>query len=140
MSGSDVRNQGSEVGRQPKPFSRRNAHCHFTHTQPLSTAPGCPDPVDDQTSLQCQTARRKTEIRHQVTDACPLPAEFRFLIQALVPAPGGGERNRTDDLLLAKQALSRLSYTPVSEVREQKKENRRFGHLRFDFCHLTSVI
>jgi hypothetical protein len=29
-----------------------------------------------------------------------------------VPATGGGERNRTDDLLLAKQALSQLSYTP----------------------------
>ena len=28
---------------------------------------------------------------------------------------GGGERNRTDDLLLAKQALSRLSYTPRPE-------------------------
>ena len=27
--------------------------------------------------------------------------------------PGGGERDRTDDLLLAKQALSRLSYTPA---------------------------
>src|SRR5258708_3404655 len=27
---------------------------------------------------------------------------------------GGGERNRTDDLLLAKQALSQLSYTPRS--------------------------
>ena len=26
--------------------------------------------------------------------------------------PGGGERDRTDDLLLAKQALSHLSYTP----------------------------
>ena len=26
---------------------------------------------------------------------------------------GGGERNRTDDLLLAKQALSQLSYTPM---------------------------
>jgi hypothetical protein len=25
---------------------------------------------------------------------------------------GGGERNRTVDLLLAKQALSQLSYTP----------------------------
>jgi hypothetical protein len=25
---------------------------------------------------------------------------------------GGGERDRTDDLLLAKQALSQLSYTP----------------------------
>ena len=28
---------------------------------------------------------------------------------------GGGERTRTDDLLLAKQALSRLSYTPRPE-------------------------
>src|SRR6185437_6902237 len=27
-------------------------------------------------------------------------------------ARGGGERDRTDDLLLAKQALSQLSYTP----------------------------
>ena len=27
---------------------------------------------------------------------------------------GGGERDRTDDLLLAKQALSQLSYTPIS--------------------------
>jgi hypothetical protein len=26
---------------------------------------------------------------------------------------GGGERDRTDDLLLAKQALSQLSYTPI---------------------------
>src|SRR5580704_13489881 len=38
------------------------------------------------------------------------------------PAPhhqagGGGERDRTDDLLLAKQALSQLSYTPVPEDR-----------------------
>ena len=30
---------------------------------------------------------------------------------------GGGERDRTDDLLLAKQALSQLSYAPVSEDR-----------------------
>jgi hypothetical protein len=28
---------------------------------------------------------------------------------------GGGERNRTVDLLLAKQALSQLSYTPMPE-------------------------
>src|SRR5579883_2469297 len=28
-------------------------------------------------------------------------------------APGGGKRDRTDDLLLAKQALSQLSYAPV---------------------------
>ncbi len=32
---------------------------------------------------------------------------------------GGGERDRTDDLLLAKQALSQLSYTPVPEDRDR---------------------
>ena len=31
---------------------------------------------------------------------------------------GGGERFRTDDLLLAKQALSQLSYTPFSVIRD----------------------
>ncbi len=31
---------------------------------------------------------------------------------------GGGERDRTDDLLLAKQALSQLSYTPGSARRK----------------------
>ena len=29
---------------------------------------------------------------------------------------GGGERDRTDDLLLAKQALSQLSYTPDKKL------------------------
>ena len=33
-------------------------------------------------------------------------------------AHGGGERDRTDDLLLAKQALSQLSYTPAPGVRD----------------------
>ena len=37
---------------------------------------------------------------------------------------GGGERDRTDDLLLAKQALSQLSYTPGS--------GRHFCHLPLD--------
>ena len=38
-----------------------------------------------------------------------------------VPA-GGARRDRTDDLLLAKQALSQLSYGPVqgSEIRDQE--------------------
>jgi hypothetical protein len=36
---------------------------------------------------------------------------------------GGGERDRTDDLLLAKQALSQLSYTPFqkTDARNQKR-------------------
>jgi hypothetical protein len=41
-------------------------------------------------------------------------------------AGGGGERIRTDDLLLAKQALSQLSYTP--RARDQKTA---VGHQNF---------
>jgi hypothetical protein len=41
---------------------------------------------------------------------------------------GGGERNRTDDLLLAKQALSQLSYTPdatrVASSGQRLRRNR----------------
>ena len=33
-----------------------------------------------------------------------------------VPSIGGGERDRTDDPLLAKQVLSQLSYTPGDPV------------------------
>ena len=30
---------------------------------------------------------------------------------------GGGERDRTDDLVLAKHALSQLSYTPLQRTK-----------------------
>ena len=39
-------------------------------------------------------------------------------------APGGADRDRTGDLLLAKQALSQLSYTPLPETRDQDTEIR----------------
>jgi hypothetical protein len=45
-------------------------------------------------------------------------------------AGGGGERIRTDDLLLAKQALSQLSYTPVSGVVGQEWWAREDLNLR----------
>jgi hypothetical protein len=40
---------------------------------------------------------------------------------------GGGDRNRTDDLLLAKQALSQLSYTPtvLGEAQNPSRRQRR---------------
>ena len=34
------------------------------------------------------------------------------LLSTLTELSGGGERDRTDDLLRAKQVLSQLSYTP----------------------------
>ena len=42
-------------------------------------------------------------------------------------AGGGGERIRTDDLLLAKQALSQLSYTPRTGVRARPGNSRGAG-------------
>ena len=45
---------------------------------------------------------------------------------------GGGERNRTVDLLLAKPALSQLSYTPVSEVSGQGSGINFFRYLMPD--------
>ena len=41
----------------------------------------------------------------------------------------GGERDRTDDLLLAKQALSQLSYTPAPEMSGRIQRSDRFSDL-----------
>ena len=56
------------------------------------------------------------------------------VLQSSPNADGGGERIRTDDLLLAKQALSQLSYTPG-----QRSENRgQRSDLYSDLWSLTS--
>ena len=36
------------------------------------------------------------------------------------PPPGGGGRDRTDDLMLAKHALSQLSYAPTGKDRVEQ--------------------
>jgi hypothetical protein len=41
----------------------------------------------------------------------------------MVPTDGGGERIRTDDLLLAKQALSQLSYTPLQKTDDRNQRS-----------------
>jgi hypothetical protein len=44
--------------------------------------------------------------------ARPARVFFRDAFGSWVSPPGGARRDRTDDLLLAKQALSQLSYGP----------------------------
>ena len=51
---------------------------------------------------------KRTSASHRRRFLCPLASVLR-------PAPGGADRDRTGDLLLAKQALSQLSYGPVPE-------------------------
>ena len=66
------------------------------------------------TQRKCHHFSREFGTSYRVaTDASPARVATRN---------GGGERDRTDDLLLAKQALSQLSYTPGSGRH---------------FCHLT---
>ena len=42
------------------------------------------------------------------------PASTQDALAASDNLGGGGERDRTDDPLLAKQVLSQLSYTPIT--------------------------
>ena len=42
---------------------------------------------------------------------------FHWYCNLVTTKSGGGERDRTDDPLLAKQVLSQLSYTPVQQNR-----------------------
>ena len=66
----------------------------------------------------CRSAfRRKLRFR--------LSARRNFGAAQLRSAGSGGERVRTDDLLLAKQALSQLSYTPVPGTRDQEPGIRK---------------
>ena len=45
---------------------------------------------------------------------------------------GGGERDRTDDILLAKQALSQLSYTPIFHTVRTLAQNILVGLVGFE--------
>ena len=50
---------------------------------------------------------------------------------------GGGERDRTDDLLLAKQALSQLSYTP--QINWWARVDLNYRPHAYQACALTGL-
>ncbi len=52
-----------------------------------------------------------------------------YPIDLLKTTVGGGERDRTDDLMLAKHALSQLSYTPDSGTRNREPGTRRIQRI-----------
>ena len=51
---------------------------------------------------------------------CSNQLSYRPAIQKI---DGGGNRNRTDDILLAKQTLYQLSYTPAEHLPEEEKKD-----------------
>ncbi len=72
-------------------------------------------PVGPDTCRSCGACRRWPDARplHDVKQRRRRSAAVAHSRSSRAGRSGGGERNRTDDLLLAKQALSRLSYTPA---------------------------
>ena len=80
-----------------------------------------------------QITGRRSHVRTQRPEPSGPRSDLRHPI-------GGGERDRTDDLLLAKQALSQLSYTPAPEIGGRNTEIRLiFRSLTSDLRALTMV-
>src|SRR6476620_9336626 len=69
----------------------------------------------------------RSAMAHQSTGRSTAPKGVRARIQQMGSGVGGARRDRTDDLLLAKQALSQLSYGPFGSKaeRSQRSEARR---------------
>jgi hypothetical protein len=95
----------------------------FSSRDAITGMPDVPSSVTLHTRYSpIQSAKRNGSVITSVANSELLTE----LLQTPSPPPshqrnGGGERDRTDDLLLAKQALSQLSYTPGS--------GRHFCHL-----------
>ena len=66
--------------------------------------------------------------RHAIRDGYIKRCDFR--------KDGGARRDRTDDLLLAKQALSQLSYGPINSVARQDDLIRSNGGAETGACYL----
>jgi hypothetical protein len=111
--------------RQTSLLKTHVGHYQLPISEPRGPATGLPDVSTSVTSLLRFFTIQSTERNGDAK--APNAANWNFMPSiAEVPSPrsplchhknGGGERDRTDDLLLAKQALSQLSYTPVPEDR-----------------------
>ena len=73
--------------------------------------------IDLKTHSQCQRQRPTAAYRPE--------AGSRIFILETFHTPGGASRDRTDDLKLAKLALSQLSYGPLRQVADGNGGPRR---------------
>jgi hypothetical protein len=83
-------------------------------------------PKPDAGEFAAAAAFQKPECRYQKSEwQIRSRRYFRYLISGFCSLTSGGERARTVDLLLAKQALSQLSYTPVARTQNRSTQNHR---------------
>jgi hypothetical protein len=116
------------VLREPRAFS--SLHATARHNLATSLLVHCPNPTPsphNSSTPSCARGLASKRALHpihnvkqpknkvddpQIFDPC---SQFFFFLERPEPRrkTGGAERDRTDDLLLAKQALSQLSYGPI---------------------------
>jgi hypothetical protein len=113
--------QAADIAWRRSPAARRfSSPCDATtiHARRLRIGRDVAVAIDsrsDPTSSRCQISR---------THPRPWPRRVRKMFLCGRDEPtGGARRDRTDDLLLAKQALSQLSYGP-SSIGDQSEEER----------------
>lgn len=71
-------------------------------------------------SLRCQKSRTLLSIQ---TSRCEVMFRGRRSRTSVIKPSGGARRDRTDDLMLAKHALSQLSYGPVTRRRSASQKS-----------------
>ena len=95
----------------------------------ISTCPGPPYRPPRQFLTLRRVARLASGVCCANTCRRPIAGEPRG--ESCAFTGGGGDRNRTDDPLLAKQVLSQLSYTPgVAKQHRRDRPDHRFGRKR----------
>ena len=85
----------------------------------------------------------RSAMAHRSAGRGTAPKGARARIQQMGSGVGGARRDRTDDLLLAKQALSQLSYGPFGSKAERSQRSearRRSALLGSDFWLPVSEI
>jgi hypothetical protein len=107
------------------------------YSKPASSPAAKPGSSSSQ-AAQAALGSQALEAKHWKPSIGSQALEAKHWKPSIPPAPlnpaGGARRDRTDDLMLAKHALSQLSYGPVrgqaSEVSNQKSDRIP------DLCHL----
>src|SRR5205814_5167540 len=108
------------------PHAQAASHEDTSRIHPSLAARAYPPRSHDKLSLHPSNNTPARVIPDGVSKSSPNAAAFGVARATPVARPqlrcdrGGGERIRTDDLLLAKQALSQLSYTPLPGIRRQE--------------------
>jgi hypothetical protein len=120
-AGENARRRSSRNGaRGPARTTRADLmrnRCRSTRRPSRGKVPCVDRPRPVKTYSRCPRARAATcrpndAVRYPLTNIRPLPTQRTIHRRH----DGGAGRDRTDDLLLAKQALSQLSYSPLKGV------------------------